>query len=165
MRAAACLSVLSISFAAGACNSLEVASPVRPSGPPIAASAPADPAPPADTRRYPSNGPDLVSYIMERHPDRLVAGVSHHDRVVNMEFLRDEMIRAGVCGGMDLARNLKRGVGPHSIDAITWRHPGGQLDVVDIAAAYDDTGQPLRLHWLIVEGPAGYDPLPPPSCR
>ena len=65
---------------------------------------------------------------------------------------------------MSLAWNLKRGVGPRSIDAIAW-NTGGRVEVVDIASAYDDTSIPLRLQWVIVGGPAGWDPYPMPSCK
>lgn len=112
-----------------------------------------------------NNGAAIVSCIERQFPERLAAGVSHSQRVANMAFLRDRIIEAGICGGLDLAWNLKRGVGPHSIDAIAWRHPNGHVDVVDIGAAYDDTSIPLRLSWQIVAGPPGYDPYPHPGCR
>jgi hypothetical protein len=114
---------------------------------------------------YPNNGPDIVAYVERQYPSYLVAGVSVEQRIANMQFLRDRVIETGICGGLDLAWNLKRGVGPHSIDAIAWRHDG-IVDVVDLGAAYDDTSQPLRLHWIVVEGPPGYDPYSPrPACR
>jgi hypothetical protein len=111
-----------------------------------------------------SSGPAIVACIEAKYPERLVAGVSHSQREANMAFLRDRVIEAGICGGLDLAWNLKRGVGPHSIDAIAWR-TGGRDEVVDIGLAYDDTGIPLRLSWGIVAGPSGYDPYPTPSCQ
>ena len=111
-----------------------------------------------------SNGEAIVRCVEAKYPNLLVAGVSVNQRISNMEFLRDRVIEAGICGGLDLARNLKRGVGPHSIDALAWRH-NGIVDVVDIGAAYDDTSRPLRLTWGIVEGPPGYDPYPKPSCN
>lgn len=81
-----------------------------------------------------------------------------------MEFLRDRIIEAGICGGLDLAWNLKRGVGPHSIDALAWR-TGGVDEVVDVGAAFDDTSSELRLQWSIVGGPPGYDRYEPrPTC-
>jgi hypothetical protein len=111
-----------------------------------------------------SSGPAIVACIEAKYPERLVAGVSHSQREANMAFLRDRVIEAGICGGLDLAWNLKRGVGPHSIDAIAWRTGGGD-EVVDIGLAYDDTNIPLRLSWGIVAGPPGYDPYPRPSCQ
>jgi hypothetical protein len=110
-----------------------------------------------------SSGPAVVACIEAQYPERLVAGVSLSEREDNMAFLRDRVIEAGICGGMDLAWNLKRGVGPHSIDAIAWR-TGGTDEVVDIGLAFDDTSTPLHLQWGIVGGPPGYDPYPPFSC-
>lgn len=113
---------------------------------------------------WPSNGPAVVAYIAASFPDYLER-TSEPERVENMIFLRDRIIEAGVCGGLDLARNLKRGTGPHSIDALAWRTPAGNVEVVDLASAYDDASQVLRLHWFIVDGPPGYDPLPDhPGC-
>jgi hypothetical protein len=112
-----------------------------------------------------TSGPFIVGCIANKYPDRLAAGVSLDQRTANMEFLRDRVIEAGICGGLDLARNLKRGVGPHSIDAIAWRLPSGAVEVVDIGAAWDDTSSPLVLTWGIVAGPPGYDPYPRPSCQ
>ena len=111
-----------------------------------------------------SNGEAIVRCVEAKYPNMLAAGVSTSQRISNMEFLRDRVIEAGICGGLDLAWNLKRGVGPHSTDALAWRH-NGIVDVVDIGAAYDDTSRPLRLTWGIVEGPPGYDPYPRPSCN
>ena len=111
-----------------------------------------------------SNGDAIVSCIERKYPSYLAAGVSASQREKNMEFLRNRIIEAGICGGLDLAWNLKRGVGPHSIDALAWR-TNGRDEVVDIGSAYDDTSSPLRLQWGIVSGPAGYDQYTPrPNC-
>ena len=110
-----------------------------------------------------NNGELIVQCISAKYPSYLAAGVSLDQRIANMSFLRDRVIEAGICGGLDLAWNLKRGTGPHSIDALAWR-TGGKDEVVDIGAAYDDTSKPLTLMWTIVEGPPGYDPYPPFSC-
>jgi len=124
------------------------------------------PAPGTPAAGYPSTGPEVVAYVAAKYPEKLAAGVSHAERVANMEFLRDRVIETGLCGGMLLAWNLKRGVGPRSIDAIDWRHGEADInDVVDIASDYDNTAVPLRLHWIVVSGPAGWDPYPQPSCR
>ena len=111
-----------------------------------------------------NNGDAIVRCIAATYPDRLAAGVSLNQRIANMEFLRDRVIEAGICGGLDLAWNKKRGTGPHSTDALAWRH--GVDDVVDIGVAYDDTSRPLGLTWGIVAGPPGYDPYSPrPTCK
>jgi len=114
---------------------------------------------------WPSDPEAVIAYISSVFPEYLVPTATVGERIANMEFLRDRIIEAGVCGGLDLARNLKRGVGPHSTDAIAWRTPSGDVEVVDIAAAFDDNGVTMVLHWSIVEGPPGYDPLPDhPGC-
>ena len=98
-------------------------------------------------------------------PQYLKATSSLHDREANMAYLRDRMIEVGICGGFDLAWNLKRGVGPAEPDALLWRD-GGRDRVIDIAAGFDDYGSALRLHWIEVEGPPGYDRyLPRPTCK
>jgi hypothetical protein len=110
-------------------------------------------------------GPDVVDYVRRTYPDRLVPTHDLDERDANMAFLRDRIIEVGICGGMDLAWNLKRGVGPHSIDALAWRHDG-IVDVVDIGAAYNDTDNPLVIQWIVVGGTPGYDGYSPrPSCR
>jgi hypothetical protein len=115
--------------------------------------------------RWPTSGPEVVAYIAESFPDMLRRTSGVGDRIENMAFLRDRIIEAGICGGLDLARNLKRGRGPHSIDALAWRLSNGRVEVVDLASAYDDHRQSLRLHWFVTAGPPGYDPLPDhPGC-
>lgn len=114
---------------------------------------------------YPTTGPGVVACVAAKYPDKLVAGVSSHQREENMAFLRDRVIEVGICGGLDLAWNKKRGDGPHSIDALAWKLPGGFVEVVDIGVAYDDTSRELALAWQIVAGPPGYDPYPTPSCK
>lgn len=153
--AAVCL----VTIVDAGCDAMEVTRPARPMF--VTAGAPASPPAP---KQYPSNGPELVAFVGARYPERLVAGVGGDERIANMEFLRDQIIATGICGGLDLARNLKRGVGPHSIDAIAWRHADGWVDVVDIAFSYDDTSSELRLHWMVVDGPSGWDPIPAPDC-
>jgi len=114
--------------------------------------------------KWPDNGEDLVEYIMQVFPEYLVTTEHLPERIANMEFLRDRIIEAGICGGLILGHNRKRGNGPHSTDAIAWRD-GGEDEVVDIASAFDDENIPLVLHWAIVEGPPGFDPYPNhPGC-
>lgn len=115
--------------------------------------------------QYPSDGPAVVTYVIAKYPEYLRAGVSREERQRNMEFLRDRIIETGICGGMNLAWNLKRGVGPRSIDAIDWRHGQADInDVVDIARDWDNTSAPIALHWHVTAGPAGWDPFPAPRC-
>lgn len=111
------------------------------------------------------NGEALVACIAARYPEYTAGGVSGHQREAHMAFLRDRIIEAGICGGLDLARNRKRGDGPHSIDALAWRTPSGHVEVVDIGVGYDDASRPLALQWSIVAGPPGYDHYEPrPHC-
>ena len=113
-----------------------------------------------------SDNPEaVVACVSATYPQHGVSGVSGHEREENMAFLRDRIIEAGICGGLDLAWNLKRSVGPRSIDALAWRTPTGHVEVVDIGIAYDDPGHPLHLQWAIVAGPSGYDTYQPrPHC-
>jgi hypothetical protein len=111
-----------------------------------------------------NNGEQVVQCIAAKYPSYLAAGVSLDERIANMAFLRDRVIESGICGGLDLAWNKKRGDGPHSIDALAWRTGAPIDEVVDIGAAYDDTSKPLQLMWSIVLGPPGYDPYPKPNC-
>jgi hypothetical protein len=112
-----------------------------------------------------NNGAAIVACIEATYPSYRAAGVSHSEREANMAFLRDRVIEAGICGGLDLAWNRKRGNGPHSIDALAWR-TGSGAEVVDIGLAFDDTSRVLRLQWGTVSGPPGYDGYSPrPSCN
>jgi len=124
-----------------------------------------EPPPPPAVPCASNDGEAIVSCIEDMFPDRRVGGISLGERQNNMAWLRDRVIEAGICGGLDLAWNKKRGDGPHSIDALAWRLPNGKVEVVDIGAAYDDTDRELRLMWSIVEGPPGYDWYSPrPNC-
>lgn len=127
---------------------------------------PPDPVPPGGgqpCRPYPNNGPAIIQCVMGQYPDKLVAGVSTSQRIANMEFLRDRVIETGICGGLDLGWNLKRGGPTISSDAIVWRH--GFDDIIDIGLAYDDTSQPLRLQWVSVDFPFYKAYSPRPNCQ
>ena len=153
--------LLAVLLATTACDISKSGSPTGPSAFGTESPAPGEPA-----TVYPRTGPEVVACVAAKYPEKLAAGVSHAERVANMEFIRDRVIETGLCGGMLLAWNLKRGVGPRSIDAIDWRHGEADInDVVDLASDYDNTSAPLKLHWVVVAGPAGWDPFPEPSCR
>ena len=114
---------------------------------------------------WPKTPEGVVGYAAARYPTYLTPTSTLHEREVNMAYIRDRMIEAGICGGLDLAWNLKRGVGPRSTDALLWRDAGRDR-VIDIAAGFDDYRTALRLHWIEVEGPPGYDRyLPRPTCQ
>lgn len=93
-----------------------------------------------------NNGDAIVNCIMAKYPEKLVTVGSSDQREANMEFLRDRVIEAGRCGGMDLAWNLKRGGPAISVDFITWVD-NGVLRGMDIAYDYDNIGIPLKLQW------------------
>jgi len=127
--------------------------------------APLPPGPPAGG--WPKTGEEVVAWATRQYPDRLVAGVSLSQRQANMAFVRDRMIEAGLCGGMELAWNMKRGGPEKSIDYLAYRKNGRWIGV-DIGAAYDDTSIPLTLQWGENPGdtlifPATYSPAP--SCK
>ena len=67
-----------------------------------------------------SSGPAIVACISAKYPDRRAPVGSLGQRQANMEFLRDRIIEAGKCGGLDLGRNLKRGGPEISIDFLAW---------------------------------------------
>jgi hypothetical protein len=92
------------------------------------------------------DGNAIIKCISAKYPDRLVAGVSLGTRQANMSFLRDRVIEAGRCGGLDLGWNLKRGGPDISIDFIAER-VNGQVIGHDIAFDYDNTSTPLVLYW------------------
>ena len=93
-----------------------------------------------------NNGQQIVACVQAKYPDRTAAGVSDSQRLDNMLFLRDKIIESGLCGGMNLAWNLKRGGPELSNDFIAWQHDGG-WEGVDIGFAFDDTSSVLRLQW------------------
>lgn len=118
--------------------------PVTPAPPPVALS-----------------GPEVVERVAARYPEKLAGGISHEERIANMEFLRDRIIEVGTCHGLLLAWNRKPN-GGRSIDAIDWRHGVEDInDVVDLAMDYDNASEPLRLHWSVTHGPATWEPYPP----
>jgi hypothetical protein len=94
---------------------------------------------------WPRNGAEVVAWANRNYPDRLVQ-TSDGQRRANMEFLRDRMIEAGLCGGMQVGWNLKRGGPELSVDFIT-ELVGGRWHGIDIAHDYDNGGTRLQLTW------------------
>jgi hypothetical protein len=145
----------------------------RPQSTPPAPPAPAPPAPAPPPPPPPPSGPgpgtcasskpqEIVDCIAATYPDRLVAHVSLATRQANMAFLRDRMIEAGKCGGLDLGWNLKRGGPDLSIDFLAQRLNGEVLGI-DIALDYDNTDMPLRLQWILGTFPFFLE-YPTPDC-
>ena len=112
-----------------------------------------------------NSGQAIIACIGAKYPDRLAAGVSHGQRVANMEFLRDRMIEAGKCGGLDLGRNLKRGGPELSIDFLARNDGGGNVMGIDIGIDYDNTSIPLRLAWSEAGYGATFQPYPSVACQ
>jgi hypothetical protein len=110
-----------------------------------------------------SNGPAIVACVSAKYPDRLAAGVSSNQRVANMEFLRDRIIEAGKCGGLNLGWNLKRGGPDRSVDFLAWHRGDGDMGV-DIGFDYDNTSTPLRLQWSEAGLGASFQAYPSVSC-
>ena len=92
------------------------------------------------------NGNYIVACIAAKYPERLVAGVSLGTRQAHMMFLRDRIIEAARCGGLDVGWNLKRGGPEISIDFVAERI-GGHVEGHDIAMDYDNTSTKLQLYW------------------
>ena len=110
-----------------------------------------------------SNGPAIVACISAKYPDKLAAGVSSGQRGANMEFLRDRIIEAGKCGGLNLGWNLKRGGPERSVDFLAWRRGDGDMGI-DIGFDYDNTSTPLHLQWSEAGLGASFQPYPGVSC-
>jgi hypothetical protein len=111
-----------------------------------------------------SNGPAIVACISAKYPDKRAPVGSLGQRQANMEFLRDRIIEAGKCGGMDLGRNLKRGGPEISIDFLAWRRADGEMGV-DLGFDYDNYGTTLVLYWGEAGLGATYTPYGPVSCQ
>lgn len=118
-------------------------------------------------------GHAIIACVAKAYPAYLVATAkgSHslERRHKNMEFIRDRIIETGICKGVDLARNFKRGGPVISHDFIVWRQPGQKDRGVDIAGGFDDVNKPLKLTWQVF-GPDRnygfpfYAKYPPVDC-
>jgi hypothetical protein len=111
-----------------------------------------------------NNGPAIVACISAKYADKRAPVGSLGQRQANMEFLRDRIIEAGKCGGLDLGWNLKRGGPERSIDFLAWRRSDGHMGI-DIGLDYDNYGQTLQLYWGEAGLGATYDPYPAVSCQ
>jgi hypothetical protein len=86
-------------------------------------------------------------------------------RRANMEFLRDRMIEAAICGGLDAAWNRKRCGDELSADYLVVRR-GGKDWGVDLGRDYDNNGIRLELTWYEKDDPFAcyHSYTPRPSC-
>jgi hypothetical protein len=110
-----------------------------------------------------NHGPTIIQCIAAKYPQYLVAGISLSQRQHNMEFIRDRIIEAGRCGGLNFGRNLKRGGPEYSIDFLAERRPDGDMGI-DIAFDYDNTSMPLRLQWAEAGYGATWEFFPNGNC-
>lgn len=95
---------------------------------------------------WPRNGAEVIAWAERNYPGQLAPVGSLDQRKHNMEFLRDRMIEAGLCGGMQLGWNMKRGGPEVSIDFLT-ELVNGRWHGIDVAVDYDNHGNRLRLSW------------------
>jgi hypothetical protein len=116
--------------------------------PPAPTPEPQPPAPGGGTAGgpWPRNGAEVIAWAERNYPSYLSPVGSLDQRRHNMEFLRDRMIEAGLCGGMQLGWNMKRGGPEISVDFLT-ELVNGRWHGIDIATDYDNTGSRLRLNW------------------
>jgi hypothetical protein len=110
-----------------------------------------------------SDGPAIVACISAKFPAQLAPTHSLGERQANMEFLRDRIIEAGKCGGLNLGWNLKRGGPERSIDFLAERRPGGDMGI-DIGFDYDNISNPLRLQWSEAGYGATWEAYPAVGC-
>lgn len=101
-----------------------------------------------------SAGAEIVKCVGRAYPTYLVATEkgdnSLERRKANMAFIRDRIIETGICKGLDLGRNYKRGGPEISYDFLVWRSnigKNGRDRGVDLATGYDELKLPLRLKW------------------
>jgi hypothetical protein len=138
----------------------------------ITAAAPAPPPPspsPSPSPQPPgscasNNGPAIVACVSARYADYRRPVGSLSERQHNMEFLRDRIIEAGRCGGLDLGYNMKRGGPERSIDFLAWRRGDGEMGI-DLGSDYDNYGTTLQLQWMEAGLGATWAAYPPVSCQ
>jgi hypothetical protein len=98
-----------------------------------------------------SEGAEIVRCVARAYPAYLVpteAGSNSLERrQSNMDFIRDRIIETGICKGLDLGRNFKRGTPVLSHDFIVLRT--NRSYGVDIATGYDELKLPIRLKWQV----------------
>lgn len=122
---------------------------------------PPGPVTPVPTGGWPDNGPDVVAYVAATYPERLQPTNTIEERHHNTEFLRDKVIEVGLCGGMELALNLKRGGPEISIDFIAHRN-NGTWTGIDFAAASKVYTATMSLYWGDYGPESGPVPTPYP---
>lgn len=133
------------------------------------------PQPPALGAICASSNPKQIIACIAAEFGYYLRGMPRDDagRRENMIFLRDRIIEAGLCGGLEFGWNMKRGGPEKSIDFLAWRDrdgdninlPGVEDWGVDIAFDWDNNAPPLHLHWEPHGIHAFFEPYyPPPVC-
>ena len=110
------------------------------------------------------DGHAIVACISAKYPEKRTPVRSLGERQANMAFLRDRIIEAGKCGGLDLGHNLKRGGPEVSIDFLAWRRSDGEMGV-DLGFDYDNIGTTLQLQWSEAGLGATYLGYPNTGCQ
>ena len=103
------------------------------------------------------SGPQIIACIQAKYPDKTAPVSTLSKRQDNMVFLRDRIIEAGQCAGMNYGWNLKRGGPELSIDVLAWKRADGNMGV-DVGFDYDNIGTPLKLVWSEVDLFAAWTP-------
>jgi hypothetical protein len=105
-----------------------------------------------------SAGAEIVRCVGAAYPAYLVpteAGANSLERrKANMAFIRDRIIETGLCKGLNLGRNFKRGGPEISFDFIVWRSDRDRG--VDLATGYDELKLPIRLKWQVFGADESY---------
>ena len=110
------------------------------------------------------DGDFIVRCIAQKYPSYRRPVGNLGQRQANMKFLRDRIIEAGLCGGLNLGWNLKRGGPELSIDFIAERR-GNRTYGYDIARDYDNVRRELELYWG-EDGPGShFKAYPKPNCN
>ena len=122
-----------------------------------------NPNPPSGGSCALGNGPAIINCISAKYADRRRPVGSLAERQANMIFLRDRVIEAGKCSGLEYGYNMKRGGPEYSIDVIAWKRNDGNMGV-DIAFDYDNYGTTLQLAWAEIDLFAVFGPYPSVSC-
>lgn len=138
-----------------------------PSQPPASPTPPPAPAPPSGGTPSSCVSSDInaiLRCVSSKYPDKRAPVGSLSQRQANIAFLRDRIIEAGICGGLDLGLNLKYGGPEISTDFIVHRQ-GGVDRGYDFAFASKNIGMWVELQWMEGHSPFYKAYSPRPSCK
>ena len=111
------------------------------------------------------DGRYIVDCIAQKYASYRRPVGSLNQRKANMKYLRDRIIEAGLCGGLNLGWNRKRGGSELSIDFLAERR-GNTTYGYDIGRDYDNYRKELQLYWGS-DGPGSHFKAysPRPRCN